>query len=186
MPTAQPFIRIELAEKEIVRFREDLEDWKRRHQELAEDCWFWEDMAGKANYVFQQIARSAPYIQKLAEEQNDAVVREVYVRNRHVLKAWLEMAQRVRREMERLESEYGEVSGAESLREHVAEAERKLHTPRPVTIDETTGAILETDGTQFLFAGVTEQEVLNALEEERAGRMSSLKEIKAARAGQTV
>ena len=88
--------------------------------------------------------------------------------------------------MQRLESEYGEVSGAESLRENVEHAGIKLHRPRPVTIDETTGEILEADGSRFLFAGVTREEVQQALEDERAGRMTLLREIKAARAGQTV
>ena len=186
MPMTQPFIRIEFAEKEVVRFREDLEDWKRHHQMLVADCWFWEDMAAKANCLFQQITRSEPDLRKVAEEYDDAVGHELYVRNRHVLNAWLDLALRVRCEMERLEGECGEVSGAELLREHVELAERKLRTPRPVTIDETTGEIFEADGKPFLFAGVTRQEVLKALEEERSGRMTSLKEIKAARAGQTV
>jgi hypothetical protein len=182
----QPFIRIEFAEKDVVRFKEDLEVWKQLHQKLATDCWFWENMAEKINCLFLQITRSEPDIRKLAEEYKAATAHELYVRNRHVLNAWLDLALRVRREMEWLQGEYGEVSGAELLREHVEIAERKLHTPRPAMIDETTGEIFEADGKPFLFAGVTRQEVLKALEEERSGRMTSLREIKAARAGQTV
>ena len=61
MPTTRPFIRIEFAEKEVVRFKKDLEDWQRLHEELAADCWFRRTWPTKLTACFSKSeGRSRP------------------------------------------------------------------------------------------------------------------------------
>ena len=54
MSMTQPLARIKYAAKEVGRFSEDIEDWKQEHEKLT-DCWFWEDMIAKANFLFGRI-----------------------------------------------------------------------------------------------------------------------------------
>ena len=37
------------------RYRDDVDVWKQDHDSLARDCWLWEDLVAKANFVFQRI-----------------------------------------------------------------------------------------------------------------------------------
>jgi hypothetical protein len=53
MATSQPLDRLEFAEKEIVRYKEDLDEWKQKHEQLVN---YWspiEDFVPKAIYLYE-------------------------------------------------------------------------------------------------------------------------------------
>lgn len=52
MSMTQPDNRIAYARRGVERYREDVDDWKRRHDSLATHCWMWEDVVLKANLTF--------------------------------------------------------------------------------------------------------------------------------------
>jgi hypothetical protein len=181
MAMTHPLARIEYAQREVVRFRDDVEDWIRRQEEVGAECWVWEDMSAKAIFVFDQITRLESDIRKFAMERDRDLGQELYVRHRQLLANWLDAALQVQREAEQVKSPVGEVGDADMLRKQIEQAQQKLHLPRPVATDEATGDLDESNGDPVRSPGVTRQEVLSALEDERAGQITSLKEITAAR-----
>jgi hypothetical protein len=181
MAMTHPLARIEYAQREVVRFRDDVEDWIRRQEEVGAESWVWEDMSAKAIFVFDQITRLESDIRKFAMERDRDLGQELYVRHRQLLANWLDAALQVQREAEQVKSPVGEVGDADMLRKQIEQAQQKLHLPRPVATDEATGDLDESNGDPVRSPGVTRQEVLSALEDERAGQITSLKEITAAR-----
>lgn len=117
---------------------------------------------------------------------------------------WAMPCHRCLEEIKSVESEGGQVHGAKRFRRYCEQAEDILlgdnpffddaekagkwaaitatyRAPcRPVVVDED-GRIFETDGGRFNMPGLTPADILESLEDERAGRMRSLKEIVASR-----
>jgi hypothetical protein len=124
MPMTQPQRRIKNAEREVIRFRDDViqQDWKQQHDALSEDCWAWEDLIAKANFLFDRIMDVDTDIQEYVLTNHleyDAALQE---KLRSLTEDWLNISIQLIPHVERLEQEYGEVEGGHKLRENLSEA----------------------------------------------------------------
>lgn len=123
---------------------------------------------------------------------------------REFFKQWAIPCGRIQGEIAALESKRAAVQGAEAFRRYCEEAEEILagNSPffddaersgrwaaltaayrepcRPISVDEE-GRIFELNGERFHMPGLTPADILEAREDERAGRMRPLKEIIASR-----
>ncbi len=174
MATSQPLDRLEFAEKEIVRYKEDLDEWKQKHEQLVN---YWspiEDFVPKAIYLYEFITRQGKRLHERALEQREDLVPEIYVRNRLRLKEWLTLSLLVQDELRSVAAEYiGELPDAAKLATCIEQARSRIDSPRPVKIDDD-GRIFEMNGEQFIMSGLEPENVLSGLEDERAGRTRSL------------
>jgi hypothetical protein len=179
MSMPQPLDRIEFAEREFEGYKEYVEDWKRKHDELAAHCWAVEDVVSKANYVHTCIVRvAAELLQFSASEQAS----EVYVRIHHLLREWLRFSLVLEECVRGLEGEYGQVHGAVPLRHNIGLARDEITLPSPVTID-SDGSVYEMTGDRAVMPGLDPARVLRGIKDGNAGRTRSLKDIIAGRAG---
>jgi hypothetical protein len=123
----QSLDRIRFAEKDVVRFTEDVEEWKSNHDALANDCWMWENVIAKANLWFHQFIKLDESIQEVlfTKPEADPCVQEEL---RQVLRRWLEFADAALLQAARLEREYGRVDGADGLESNARQA-RAFLTP---------------------------------------------------------
>lgn len=123
--------RISFIQKEVDRFRGDVEDWKSRHDELAQRCWFCENMIAMGNFVFGRIMRLDMDIQKHvfnSAKINDPVEPELLNSARKQAAAWLESALSVQKDAEQLLKEYGAVDGYQEMKSNIEDA-RAFLTP---------------------------------------------------------
>jgi hypothetical protein len=182
MSMKQSLIRIKFAEKELLRYREDVGDWNEQHDELASDCWIWEDLVAKANFLFERLTCLFADIAKFALECDQQLAEVMRARNLRNLAVWQEVSVRLLAQAMVAERGCGSVEGVELLRANNGKATEKLNSPRPVRIDEN-GRIFEMSGEQIILSGLAPEEVLKSLEDERCGRTRPLREIIAARVG---
>jgi len=119
------------AEKEVGRYKEDVEDWKQDHDALSRDCWLWEDIVAKANFVFQRIilldqdVREAEFSGKFSRQQS---FEDFDRRLTELLREWAEVSAQLEPHVARLASTYGEVDGGQTFLSNFAEA-RAMLTP---------------------------------------------------------
>jgi hypothetical protein len=163
-----------------------------------------EGTLGIGNWLFESIRliernwRTEVLDQKTPYDPNEAQsIMDFY-------KQWAMPCHRCLEEIKSVESEGGLVHGAKRFRRYCEQAAdivlgdnpffddaetagrwaaltAKHRKPcRPVVVD-SDGRIFEADGERFNMPGLTPGEILEALEDERAGRMRSLKDIVASR-----
>jgi hypothetical protein len=126
MSMTQPIERIEYAEKEVGRYRDDVESLKRDHGTLAKECWVWEDLIAKANFIFDRIMHIDVQVQHCLLVGRCRDEEGLQEKLRDLLRAWLAVSLQVIAQGERLERDYGEVEGLDSLRANVQEARSAL------------------------------------------------------------
>jgi hypothetical protein len=118
--------RIGFTKLEIERYHHDVDDWKPIHDEVAE-CWIWEDLIAKANFLFGRIMKLDLNIQKHLFKYHDAdsalldVVRDLATE-------WLEASVSMQDRAKQLLAEYGTVDGYDELKANI-EAAQSFLTP---------------------------------------------------------
>jgi len=179
MSKSQPLGRIEFAEREFEGYKEYVEDWKRKHHELAVHCWAIEDVISKANYVYDCIVRLAADLLTISTSE---LAPELSVRHYHLIREWLDLSMSLEQSALKLEAEYAGVNGADALRHNIAQARDDIHSPKPVMID-SAGNVYEMTGERAIMPGLDPERVLRSVNDANAGRTHSLKDIIAARTG---
>jgi len=182
MLMTQPLVRIEYAEREVVRYKQDVEGWKERYNEFARGRGLWEDLIAKANFLLDRLLSLFADITEIALKGDCRLAEELRARNLHVLLEWRDVTLQVLAEARRGELDYGQVAGLDVLRANNERAAEKLNLVREVHIDEG-GRIFEMSGEQLIASGLAPEDVLRSLEDERLGRTRSLREIIAERVG---
>lgn len=122
MTIMQPVKRIEYAEREVDRYKGDVQDWKRAHDDLAERCWPWEDLAGKANLIFGQILKLDNDVQADVLTGLIEFDPEMDQRITKVLEEWLKVSCEVFPHLAQLKQEFGHVDGADEMRRNIRQA----------------------------------------------------------------
>jgi hypothetical protein len=126
MTTVQPRRRIRFAQKEVFRFREDIEDCIAENLDLVIDLGLARDLVDRSNYLFGWIM--------LVDNSIRVVVLEGYASDelidfaKEVLRQWLEVSLLLLQKIDRLESEHGIIEGTKEFRAKIAEA-RGIFTP---------------------------------------------------------
>ena len=176
----------ELGQREIRRFREDLDTWKSRHLELKRH-WAMDDLLSQGLHYLERIKRLRALLIK------DSVERETgrsnggkaetisHIMVRRAMMQWLETSEEVLEYLSRVEEEESDpFENANAFREKIAETRAFLYSPRPVYSDDS-GRLFEVSGERFITDGLEPAKVLDVQREEQSGRMRSLKDIIAAR-----
>jgi hypothetical protein len=187
MSLTQPMDRIGFVELELEAYKQHVErlklqrveTWKRDHEELAQRCWPLEDVISKANYVYKCNERLA---EDLAKFPRSEMAQRTYVQSFYLMRSWLDLSRVLEGWAEALEREYGTIDGATDLSLHIATMDTHLHAPRPITID-SAGNAYELSGARPVLPGLEPDRIRRGIEDADAGRVRSLKDIIAARAG---
>jgi hypothetical protein len=179
MSQAQPMERIEFVERELEGYREYVKDWKREHEELTKHCWPVEDVIAKANCICDTMMRLPADLRRCATHEGAP---ELFVRQQHLMREWLELSESVIAEhVIHLEKVYGEVRGAERMRENIRLVQFEALKPTPVEID-VDGKVYESTGELAITPGLTSDQISQGLKDAKAGRTRSLKDRIMARA----
>ncbi len=114
MTTVQPRRRIRFAQKEVVRFREDIEDCRVENEDLVIDLGLASDLVDRANYLFGwimhlDIAIRVAVLESLASDDLIPFAEQV-------LREWLEVSLVLLQKVDRLESEHGSIEGTKEFR----------------------------------------------------------------------
>jgi hypothetical protein len=125
MQPTPPRERIAYMEREVARYREDVEAWKTAHDALS-DCWVWEDVIAKANFLFDQIMRLDLRIQRVVLVERRSEELDLQDDLRRVLSGWMNHSVQVIPHLDRLQHEYGHVEGLDALRENLSQAKSIL------------------------------------------------------------
>lgn len=155
MPMTQPLDRIRYAAKEVHRFQHDVEDWKSAHDELANDCWVWEDLIARANSLFQRIIQLDAYVREAVLAGQIDFDPETEEKVTNLLKDWLEISLELVPIAERLKTEYGAVEGLTELQDKIGQAKAIL-TPDPVFFGTDELAKLRDEAIEDHRSGQTE------------------------------
>lgn len=129
MPMTQPSSRIKYAEKELDRFRDDVEDWKREHH-LVQVCWEYEDLVAKANFLYTRIIDLDEDIQEVCLLSGAEFHYELDQKVDQLLSSWLEISLEILPHIGDLEREYSSLDGAEDFRRNVKEVQAILTPDR--------------------------------------------------------
>ena len=123
MTLTQPKTRIKYTEKELERLRGDVDDWKKDRDDLADDCWAWEELIAKTSFLFDRIVDLDSDAQaKILDDrlpfnpELDSEVTKLYV-------DWIKIGGDLICQIRRLRGTYGAVSGADRLLRQCEEAE---------------------------------------------------------------
>lgn len=125
MSCVEAQIRIDYTAREVDRYRDDVEDWKSKHDQLVNDLWMWEQFISKANYLFAFVVRVDEDIQMLLLTYADANQGMLDV-TRGLMSRWLTVSLMIRDQAERLRSEFGSVEGAAELERNIEAAQAML------------------------------------------------------------
>jgi hypothetical protein len=126
--TMQPLQRIEFAQKEVDRFHGDVDSWKLLHDDLQHECWLWEDLIAKGNFLFTRILDLDTDIQESVLSGADEFDPDLDCKIHKILAEWLEVACEIEPHILRLRNQYGTVDGGDELKSHIREA-RGILTP---------------------------------------------------------
>lgn len=126
MNATEPLSRLKIVEKELERYQHDVEEWKQLHDELERECWIWEELIAKANYVFERFLKldsDAQYFTLTGKCEHNAAFQEEMTT---LLHDWLDVSRYLILHAARIESDYGSADGADKLRESIKAAESML------------------------------------------------------------
>jgi len=121
----QPRSRIRYAEKEISRFRDDVEDWKRDHHQV-QACWAYEDLVAKANFLYTRIIDLDQDIRESFLLQGCEFNPELDRDLSNILSNWLAASLEILPHVGALEKEYSGLDGGDDFRRNVKEAQSIL------------------------------------------------------------
>jgi hypothetical protein len=174
MTSAQASAGIRLAEKQISRYREDVEEWKRDHDVVAKLCWRIEELIESAHHSIHSIMRAEAALRADAISEGENL--ELSLKLRYVFNEWLELSKtEILTVVERLEERYN-INGASVLRSDIETVQARLNSVRPVRIDET-GRVFEETGEQVLIPGLTPEDIRKSLDDEKAGRVHRFEDV---------
>ena len=122
MKTPQPLDRIEYTEREVGRYKDDVESWQTRPDAPATNGWVWEDSIAKANFLFDRIMRIDFQVQHHIVVERGEVDSGLEEKVRELLRAWLNVSLQVVAQGERLQRERGQADGLDALETNVREA----------------------------------------------------------------
>jgi hypothetical protein len=120
-------VRIDYTTREVERYRVDVEDWKRKHDQVVNDLWVWEQLMSKANELFALVVGIDEDIQMLLLSYADAN-QEMLGVTRGLMKQWLTVSLVIRDQADRLRSEHGSAKDATELERNI-EAAQAMLTP---------------------------------------------------------
>lgn len=176
MPSTESLYLERLGRRVVDRLREDVEEWRAAHERLARDLWELEDVIQQGLRCLDDIDRAWERLKNSVSSDRLAVGGELSGRRRMLLRAWLEISKGIADLVVRIRDEYGDVEGADELANRMARIEDGLNAPHPVNID-AEGWITTASGEQVLMRGLEPSAVLKSLEDAKAGRFRSLKEV---------
>ncbi len=110
MITTQPRRLLDQAAKDVRRYEEDVESWRRDHSSLQLDCWIWEDLISKANHLYGRIRRLDRHVRHADLVLKSHVPAELYDEIDGFIRSWLKHSLFLLGEAERIEREYGGVN----------------------------------------------------------------------------
>ena len=171
MAVAQPYSPVRLAEKQVARYREDVGEWQGGSGIAAEKRLSIEDVIFVANVSLEALRRSDAAVRKEFLHRCGRI--DAFLEVRYALRQWLETSRVVLKHVEHLEQHRGQIEGAASLRDGTEMVDRRLNSARPIHIDEL-GQVFEANGEQAILPGITPEDVLESLEDERQGRLYPL------------
>ena len=164
MSLTQPLGRIEYAKREVARYHDDVEDWKKEHDELRKKCWPWEDLVGKANWIFDQVLDVDLNIREAVFKGEIGFDAQLEERVYDVLRQWLEVSIVVTSHIDRLEKEYGSVEGGREFRRRISQAQAML-TPDSKFFGDENLARLRDKALEANARGLTERLLNNGCAE---------------------
>lgn len=126
MIRTQPDGRIQFAEREVERYRNDIEGWKENLDDLAQDCRDFEDVVAKANFVYGRLLDLDMRLQEFAFKAEGEVDLNGIGKLQVIFREWLEVSQEFLPHVLRLEEKYGSVEGGTEFRANVKEARASL------------------------------------------------------------
>ena len=126
MSKTQPQKLFEMTSKDVRRYKKDVESWKRDHGALQQDCWIWEELIAKANYIYERIENLDMHVRQADRELGDEIPDSLYEDVDRLVKSWLEMTLQLRPHGERLQAEYGKAEGFEQLLANIKAAQFSL------------------------------------------------------------
>ncbi len=155
MTTTQPLDRIEYTEREVGRYKDDVESWQTRPDAPAMNGWVWEDSIAKANFLFDRIMRIDFQVQQYNLGKRGEIDSGVQEKLREVLRGWLNVSLQVVAQAERLLREHGHAEGLDALETNVREAKAIL-TPDDEAFDPDKLASLRDGAIEAHRSGMTE------------------------------
>jgi hypothetical protein len=173
MSSSQANTHVRLAEKQVTRYREDVGDWQSEHDALARTCWPIEDLVNKGSHYLQALMRLDEAVRDEQLQSNGNI--DALLAVRFNLREWLQVSEQVLGYVERLEREYDHVEGAVCFRDDIEMVRQRLESTRPIHIDEL-GRVFEVTGELVFLPGLTPDDILESLHDEREGRLVPLAE----------
>jgi hypothetical protein len=171
MSSAPPDNRLRLAEQQVARYREDIEEWQREHNEVAQKSCPIEDVIINGTHYLHAIIRLDAALKSESMREQGGIEPSLGIR--YALREWLVVSQRVLEQVERLERDYGHVEGASVLRSDIEMVQTRLDSTRPISID-ALGRVFEITGERIILPGLSPDNVREAMEDEREGRVYPL------------
>ncbi len=122
MQMTQSIRRIKKTEKEIDRFREDVEDWEKTEDALDEDCRAREDLIAKANFLFGRILALDEDYQEVVLTRDVAFDAGLDESIRSLLNQWFHLSRHLDKDARDVEGGYGVLDGVRDLRRNIRNA----------------------------------------------------------------
>jgi hypothetical protein len=155
MSMTQPIERIEYTEREVGRYKDDVESWKSDHDALATNCWVWEDLIAKASFLFDRIMSiDVQYQQYILMKRGEDEL-GLGEKLRELLRAWLDVSLQVVARGECLQRDYGHVDGLDALKENVRDA-KSILTPDDEFFDPVKLSSIRDEAIKAHRSGLTE------------------------------
>jgi hypothetical protein len=131
MISARPEARIGYMEREIGRYREDVEGRPSPHEPPSSDCWPWEDVIDKANHLFDRLVELDTSLSESAfsrKPPGSAEYIDLDSKIREVIREWLSISENVVSLIPRLRSPARDSDGSDVFLGNVERA-RGMLTP---------------------------------------------------------
>jgi hypothetical protein len=122
MPQTETKERIEFARKCVQRYREDIAEWQAKHTAVHE-CWLCEDLISDANHLFGRINDLDVWLHETVFRQPDSYNAQADTLLTDLYRGWLEISRTLLPFAEEMGRDYKTVSGLETFRRNVSEAE---------------------------------------------------------------
>lgn len=122
MPRKETKDRIEFARKGVERYREDVAEWQTTHAAVHE-CWLCEDLIGEANHLFARITDLDLWLHEMVFREPDSYNAQADALLTDLYRGWLDNSQALLPFAEQMGRDYKAVTGLETFRNNISEAE---------------------------------------------------------------
>ena len=126
MTMTQPGTRIRYTEGVLSHLQGDVEDWKKAHDALVNDCYVWEDIIDRSASLYDRIVQLESLIQEDILAQKAEFCPEQDARVTSLYAEWIKLAEDLFPHVVRLEQQYGSVDEVDRLRGQYEEAKAVL------------------------------------------------------------